>query len=125
MHIDSPLLGTWRLLSYETWDAEGAVTQPCGMTPAGFAIFDTTGHAFIQLARSSAEGSTVDEVAGSFTAYFGSLAINEAGTELVITVEASNAPSYVGSRQVRPFKIDGDRLVLGIPGQYRATLRRA
>jgi len=122
MRGDTPLLGTWRLATYEVWNAAGGIDQPMGPSPAGYAVFDATGHAFIQLARGAGEDTSA--VAASFVGYFGRYTMNEAGTEFTVTVEAANAPHYVGSLQVRPFKIDGDTLVLGIPGQYRATLHR-
>lgn len=125
MHSDNPLIGTWRLVSYETWNAAGDVSQPLGAPPAGYAVFDKTGHAFIQLALGGSKGAPADEVAKSFMAYFGTFAVNDENTEVTIFVEASNAPSYVGSLQVRPFQISGDMLVLGVLGQYRATLHRA
>ena len=125
MRSGNPLLGTWRLVSYETWNAAGDVSQPLGAPPAGYAVFDATGHAFIQLAQGSAHGARADDVAKSFMAYFGTFTVDDENTEITIFVEASNAPSYVGSLQVRPFQIRGDMLVLGILGQYRATLHRA
>ena len=121
------ILGTWRLITYETWNAEGEVTEPLGTSPVGFAVFDDTGHAFIQLARRTGQDKSaeaIDAAAHSFVAYFGTLTINEEHTELTVAVDASNLPRYVGSRQVRPFKVTDDTLVLGVPGQYRATLHR-
>ena len=119
------LPGTWRLLSYETWTAEGVATEPLGPAPAGFAVFDAAGHAFIQLARAADDGLDAGALAQSFIAYFGTFTVDEAGSEFTVLVEASNMPAYVGSRQVRAFRIDGDTLVLGVEGQYRARLRRA
>jgi hypothetical protein len=43
---------------------------------------------------------------------------------LTVHVEGSNMPSYTGTDQVRPFRLAGDTLFLGIPGQYPATLLR-
>jgi hypothetical protein len=125
MGKDAQLIGTWRLVTYETWNAEGTIVEPLGASPAGYAVFDAAGHAFIQLALRADTEAGPDRVAQSFVAYFGTYVIDAAAAELTIAVEASNQPGYVGSRQLRPYRIADDTLVLGIPGQYRATLRRA
>jgi hypothetical protein len=129
MSKTSPLIGTWRLRSYETWSPEGHASEPLGAAPIGYAVFDDTGHAFVQLARSPGtaglDSDAAREVlAGSFLAYFGSYAVKAEGSKLTITVEASNKASYVGSAQERVAEVVGDTLTLGQPGQYRATLTR-
>lgn len=127
-----PLVGTWRAVRYGTWDEQGRTSTPFGDPVSGYAVFDATGHAFIQLMRTppvpplaapSAPTSEESRAAFSaFAAYFGPYSLDEAGGSVTIRVEGSSMPSYTGSRQVRPFRIEGDTLKLGIPGQ--ATLVR-
>jgi hypothetical protein len=124
MSNGNALIGTWRLARFETWNVDGGIEQPLGPSPAGYAVFDATGHAFIQLARAAAAGVSAEAIAGSFVAYFGSFTLNDDKTEFTVLVEASNLADYVASHQVRPFQISGNTLVLGIPGLYRATLHR-
>jgi hypothetical protein len=121
MATPNPLLGTWRVESFERWE-NGTLNQPLGAPPAGYAVFDETGHAFIQLGRAATSDRSPKEIAQSLMAYFGAYSI--ADDELTVTVEASNIPAYIGSTQVRRFARDGDRLTLGVEGQYQAKLRR-
>lgn len=110
------LIGTWRVVSYESWDQQGQVSTPFGEAPSGYAVFDATGHAFIQLMGTS-PGS-------AFAAYYGTYTTDHAARAVTIHVEGSNLPSYIGTDQVRPFRVDGDNLTLGVPNQYRAALVR-
>ncbi len=117
----NPLIGTWRVELFERWE-NGTLQQPVGATPAGYAVFDDTGHAFVQLGRATTPDYTPKEIAQSLMAYFGPYTIN--GDEVTVTVEASNMAAYIGSKQVRRFKRDGDRMTIGVEGQYQAKLRR-
>lgn len=125
------LVGSWELQRYETWNADGVVSTPLGEAPLGFAVFDAAGNAFIQLARRPPDAdcpfsdAVSQELAKSFGAYFGVFRVDSAQTQITIRVQASNMASYVGSDQIRPFVITGNQLFLGIPGEYRAILRRA
>jgi len=118
------LIGTWRALSFERYDKDGAAYQPLGPSPRGYAFFDQTGRAFVVLGKAMAEGVPPEEIAKSLMVYFGPFAVNDAGDILSVTVESSNMPDYVGSTQTRHFKITGDRMVIGTPGQYQAKLER-
>lgn len=128
------LIGTWRAVRYQTWDAQGRISTPFGDPVSGYAVFDPTAHAFIQLMRmppaprfASANAPTAEELRtaySAFAAYYGTYTIDDAAQTVTIHVEGSNMPSYMGSQQVRPFRIQGDTLILGIPNQYQATLVR-
>jgi len=118
----SDLIGTWRVVGFSEWGADGKEHQPIGGSPAGFAVFDTTGRVFFQLSRSTAEGASPDEVAQSFMAYFGKVSVS--GDTLRVAAEAGNNPEDVGTTQSRTITLDGDTLTIGIPGRIQATLRR-
>lgn len=127
--MESSILGTWRVLSYKTWSTVGDAAYPVGESPCGYAVFDETGHAFVMLARNlKFRGKANDEarlaVANSFAAYCGTFTLNRSEATISIAVEASNVASQVGTMQDRPYQIDGDILLLSVPGQYRATLQR-
>jgi hypothetical protein len=125
------LIGSWELQRYETWSGDGVAATPFGESPVGFAVFDAAGNAFIQLAQRPPDADTPfpetvsRRLADSFGAYFGPCDVDSAKSEITIRVLASNIVSYVGSVQKRPFVVTGDQLVLGVPGEYRATLKRA
>jgi hypothetical protein len=116
------LIGTWRVLSFTRWNKEGVASQPLGPEPMGYAVFDATGRAFIQLGRSPNDGGFPDEIAKSVMVYFGPYAVS---ADLVrVTVESSNMADYLGSVQERNFEISGDRMTIGTPGKYQAKLQR-
>ena len=119
---NSALTGTWRVVSFERYGKDGAPYQPLGAPPCGYAVFDPTGHAFIQLGKARS-GGTPEEVAKSLMCYFGPYSID--GDTVSVTVEASNMPDYVGSVQTRKFTVSGDAMTIGTPGQYQAKLERA
>jgi len=118
----SDLIGTWRVTAFQLWSPDGKEHHPIGKTPAGFAVFDTTGRVFFQLSRSTAEGASAEEVARSFMAYFGKVSVS--GNALSVEAEAGNNPEDVGTTQTRTIRLDGDMLTVGIPGKIQATLRR-
>jgi hypothetical protein len=106
--------GTWRFVKYEVWN-DGVVTEPLGTAPSGYIVFDA-GRALIQLMR--------PEQASTLGAYYGTYTADVAARTINIAVEGGNLPGYIGSAQVRPFEIRGDTLVLGVRGDYLATLVR-
>lgn len=116
------LIGTWRALSFTRWGKEGEAIQPLGPEPMGYAVFDATGHAFIQLGRRPSDGGFPDEIAKSLMCYFGPYSAS--GDTLKVTVESSNMADYLGSVQERKFSVDGDTLTIGTPGKYQAKLTR-
>lgn len=120
------LLGAWKGLEYAVWDSTGAVSHPFGNPISGYAVFDPSGIAFIQLMGTTTDASGHPAPDPSrFAAYYGAFSIDASGDTLRIQVEGSNMPSYVGSVQVRQFSIVDDTLRLGVPGEYRAILVRA
>jgi hypothetical protein len=116
------LIGTWRVLSFMRFNKEGVAGEPLGAEPMGYAVFDATGHAFIQLGRSASDGGFPDEIAKSLMCYFGPYAIS--GDTVKVTVEASNMADYLGSVQERNFEVSGDTMTIGTPGKYQAKLTR-
>jgi hypothetical protein len=117
------LLGTWRVTALQQWTLDGSERHPIGHTPAGYAVFDTTGRVFFQLSRSTEEGASPNEVAASFMAYFGCITVS--GDRLSIAAESGNNPEDVATTQTRTITLNGDTLTIGIPGQFMATLQRA
>lgn len=128
------LIGTWRGVRYEVWDDRGRISTPFGDPISGYAVFDATGHAFIQMMRTppvqrfAAPGAPtaaeLEAAFSAFAAYYGPYTIDDRASTFTIQVEGSNMPAYTGSEQVRRFQIHGDTLKLGIAGEYQATLLR-
>jgi hypothetical protein len=122
MATANDLIGTWRVTAFQLWSADGKEHHPIGKTPAGFAVFDTTGRVFFQLSKSRGEAGSAEAVADSFMGYFGKVTVS--GDTLTIAAETGNGPDDVGTTQTRSITLDGDVLTIGIPGRFRATLRR-
>lgn len=120
---DDGLLGTWRAVSYETWDAKGTRQAPFGPSPAGYLVLDATGHAFVALGEPVAASAGRAEPP-AFGAYVGTYTVDTTQSLLRIQVEGSNLPGYPGSVQERKYSLQGDTLILGIEGEYRAILAR-
>lgn len=116
------LTGTWRVTSFTRWNKEGVASTPLGAAPVGYAVFDATGRAFIQLSRNPADGGMPEEIARSLMCYFGPYTIS--GDTLSVAVESGNLPADIGTTQVRKFTIAGDNMTVGTPGKYQATLQR-
>lgn len=134
--LHQQLIGTWRLERFEDWDSTGAVTRAFGDRPAGYVVYDPTGHVSVHIMRTppvppfaSGDNSrgTAEEVRAAYdayVAYFGTYTVDEARSTVTHQVEGSLWPSYTGTSQTRPFRISGDTLLLGVPGQWERELIR-
>jgi len=120
------LVGTWRLVKYVNTDPSGKVSHPFGTAPAGYFVYDPTGHLSIQIMRTPATRpfasgddakGTDAEIRGAFdgyVAYFGTYRVDEAKGVLTHVVEGSSKPSYTGTEQQRPFTLKGDTLIIEV-----------
>src|ERR1700734_783437 len=118
------LIGTWRLLRFVDTDASGKVTHPYGEKPIGYFVYDPTGHLSIQIMRTPAtppfasgndDQGTDQEVRAAYDgyiAYFGTYRVDEAKSVVTHVVEGSLGPSFTGTDQRRPFKLEGDTLII-------------
>jgi hypothetical protein len=113
------LIGSWRLVSYETTDASGRKGRPYG-NAVGRISYDANGNmagqvmrpdrarvepgeAFAQQARAAYLG---------YIAYFGTYDVAADGTSVAHHVQGSLNPAWVGGDQIRQVRFDGDRLIL-------------
>lgn len=120
------LVGTWRVVYYIDTDPSGKVTYPFGENPRGYFVYDSTGHLSVQIMRMPArpmfgsgdeDKGTEAEVRAAYdayVAYFGTYRIDEANSVVTHVVEGSLHPSYTGTDQPRPFKLDGDVLIIQV-----------
>ena len=106
------LVGSWTLVSAgETW----------GKDPKGKLIFGSSGHYTLVITRTglpkfasnSRVKGTADEnksvVAGS-VAHFGRYSVDEKDKAIVLNIESSTFPNWVGTTQKRIFEIKGGQL---------------
>jgi hypothetical protein len=107
------VLGIWKLVSLEIEvQGTGQMEPPMGEKPTGYAVFTQEGRAFFILTGELREPATNDEErAGLFNtlvAYTGTYRVE--GDKWITKVEVAWNPEWVGTDQVRFFKLDGDRL---------------
>jgi hypothetical protein len=119
-----PLVGTWRLVSFELRDAEGRVTYPLGRDAAGFITYAADGHMAVQFGRAgrahlaqgdwlAAPDAEIAAAARDYFAYCGTYELR--GGEVVHRVELSLLPNWIGAEQVRLVALDANRVILSTP----------
>lgn len=119
-----PLLGSWRLVSYEHVLPSGEVLRPFGDSPCGSIFYQADGHMSAQLSIGSparfssddplqAGAEEIAEAWHSYFGYWGSFEVNAGKNVVVHRVEGCSFPNWIGTEQVRHFRFDGpNRLVL-------------
>jgi hypothetical protein len=113
------LIGSWRLVSYDTVDAGGRRGRPYGEA-VGRLSYDANGNMAGQVMRPGR--SRVELGAGNaqlvraaytgYIAYFGTYEVAADGESVVHHVHGSLNPVWVGGEQVRRLRFEGERLVL-------------
>ena len=118
---EHPLVGTWRLVSYEERDEDGGVTHPLGRDAVGFLTYTADGDMAGQLGRADRapvsvgdwEAAPEAEVAAAARAYFAYCGTYEVrGDTVVHRVGLCLMPNWIGGDQVRAVALDGDSLTL-------------
>ncbi len=126
MHGTS-LAGAWKLLVFE-FRSEGQVVFPFGTNFLGLCLYDSTGYMALQIMRGDRPRFAVNdqqlgtpaEVGAAFSgylAYSGTYVADETHGVVVHHVSQSLFPNWVGTDQVRFYRISGDRLIVGAPTQ--------
>ncbi len=132
----NPLVGVWRLVTFETRSDDGQTDHLFGPDPAGLLIYTDSGHMSVSIAnarrRPFAAGDilagTVDEKAAAMESYISYCGRYEyRGESVTHHVEMSLFPNWAGHEQERRVSLVGDRLTLEAPpilinGTERRTL---
>ena len=125
-NASSPLVGTWRLVSFESRDATGAITQPMGSDAVGQLVYDADGNMSVHLMRANRTSfvsgdrlkGTDQEVRAAFEgyhAYFGRYSVDDGAHTVTHQVLGGSFPNLIGTEQVRVFSLAGRRLTLSTP----------
>lgn len=124
------LLGTWKLVSIEDTMNDGKVqaSTQYGPHPHGFIMYQPDGYMCATIVNNDrpawkdpAEATDAEKIAhyDSFLAYCGTFKLDSATSTVTHFPEVAWSPSYVGSTQPRPFRLEGNRLIItttrGIP----------
>ena len=112
------LLGIWKIISYEFELQSTGERQPIwGKNPTGYIIFTPEG---LFMAVLTGEGrkapSTAQDRAELFNtmfAYTGMYRIE--GDKWITKVDVAANPAWIGTEQIRSFRVDGDRLQESTP----------
>ena len=116
-------IGSWKLLSMEERQPDGATTYPYGQHPVGMLVYDASGHMAVQIMRSdrpalssrSWQEMTPEEIKSAvegFTAFFGTYEVKESESIIIHHVEGHLFATSVGKKLKRSFEFAGDRLIL-------------
>ena len=117
------LVGTWKLVSIEDTMKDGKV-QPSaqfGSHPLGFIMYEPDGHMCATIAngdrpawKDPAKATDAEKIAyyDTFIAYCGSFKLDTATSTVTHYPTVAWSPAYVGSTQPRPFRLEGNRLII-------------
>ena len=118
----NPLLGTWRLVSWENRSVgDGEVSHPLGKDAVGYIMYGPDGYMSVAIMRPDRArfaagdllGGTIEErarAAETYVSYCGRYEFR--GDTVVHRVELSLFPDWVGIEQERLVEVEGDRLTL-------------
>ena len=121
----SQLVGTWQIVSMEDTMNDGSVGPPAdlGPHPKGFLMYEPDGHMCATLVNSDrpawkdfAKATDAEKIAyyDTFIAYCGTYKLDSAASTVTHYPAVAWTPAYVGSTQTRPFKLEGNRLIITV-----------
>ena len=127
--IGKRLIGSWRLVSYETDEAGGRRGRPYG-DAVGRLTYDDRGQMTGQVMRPNrarveiGDGSAQQVRAAyiGYIAYFGTYEVADDGRSVVHHVEGSLNPEWVGGTQRRALRFEGERLILSADVKKHAAI---
>jgi len=117
------LPGTWKLVSIEDTMKDGKVLPSAqfGPHPHGFLMYQPDGYMCASIMdgdrpvwKDTAKATDAEKIAyyDSFIAYCGAFKLDSATSTVTHFPEIAWTPSYVGSTQPRPFRLEGNRLII-------------
>ena len=119
------LEGTYRLLSCEKRWSDGEIEFPYGEAPEGLLVYTGDGYVTGHLMRngvpplaSGARRATARELRQAFLGYlgyYGTYAVDIVAGTVTHRVLGSWHPNWVGTDQVRTYRMEGDSLVISTP----------
>jgi hypothetical protein len=122
MPPDNPLIGTWRLVSWENRSVgDGEVSHPLGRDAVGYIMYGRDGYMSVAISRPDRARFAAGDLLGggtgeraraaeTYVSYCGRYEFR--GETVVHFVELSLFPNWVGAEQERLVEVAGDRLTL-------------
>ena len=127
------IVGTWRLVEFTNYRS-GEKVQPFGSEPLGYMIYTPSGHVSVQTLRNPPPESFRDldlkreERRGlrqaSYSGYFGTYEVDEERSVVIHHVEGGVHLFMIGREEERPFRIEGNKLIIGRDGEFERILVR-
>jgi hypothetical protein len=109
------LVGTWKLVEfYIEFDDSHERAEPYGASPVGYLVITEERLITLIAARERTTTTTAGELLDSMMAYSGRYRL-QSDDCFVSTVDAAWQPSWIGTEQVRYFKMHGETLSAASP----------
>jgi hypothetical protein len=118
------LIGTWKLISIEdTIAGRAQASVDLGAHPDGFLMYQHDGHMCAVLAdgtrpawKDKSKPTNAEKIAyyDTFIAYCGTFKVDSEKSIVYHYPTVAWAPEFVGSTQSRPFRLEGDRLIITV-----------
>jgi Lipocalin-like domain len=106
------IVGTWRLVRAEAFDANGKpLPAPYGGAPVGRVMFTSGGRMMAMTGDGRQE--VLDDQVREYNTYAGTYTFN--GERLITRVDSCSNPAYMGTEQVRDVGHEGGLMVLRPP----------
>ena len=120
---NNPLVGAWKLASFEVRRKNGATHHPFGNNARGIILYTDTGRVSVSMSQNGRpqvkSGDMMDasheEMAASFRGYigyFGRYEYDAKNNTVLHHVKGSLFPNWIGDTLKRKVKIEGDKLEL-------------
>lgn len=137
----SRLVGAWRIVLFEDVD-DGRKSYPFGEKPSGYLLYSADGHMAAVVTDPAAPScvppalaqySTVaactpdqmEQVLERSIVYWGTYSVDAARGVVIHHVERDLTSGLAGSHQPRPFRFEGDLLILGDGKRWIRVFERA
>jgi hypothetical protein len=129
------LVGTWQLVSIEDTAKDGRAgpSAQFGAHPRGFLMYHPDGHMCAEIMNTErpawkdpAQATDAEKITyyDTFIAYCGTYELDAEHSVVTHYPTVAWTPAYVGSTQVRPFKIEGNRLIITVGGVSPTIAKR-
>jgi hypothetical protein len=117
------LVGTWKLVSIEDTSQDGTAhpSTQFGPHPHGFLMYEPDGHMCATIVngdrptwKDPAKATDAEKIAyyDTLIAYCGTYKLDSATSTVTHYPEIAWEPAYVGSTQPRPFRLEGNKLII-------------
>src|SRR5262249_17033568 len=116
LEIRDRLIGTWKLVSTEETLNDGSTRPFSGYGPhaQGFLMYQSDGYMC----------AVLEKLGDGAFAYCGRYQIDVEQEQIVHLPEVATDPEFVGSRQVRPYVFEGDRLIFSDSEKHDSSVSR-